>query len=292
MNDMTVNQEMTPVGGIAAAVLSGLPRTVPAEEDYTGEDGLLYCGRCHTPKEAYHKPEHAALLKTDRHPVECACRRAERVEREAAETRRKHRAEVERLKRDCFFQPMLWDWDFAHDNGLTPQMGYARKYVERWDEAREKNLGLLLWGAPGSGKSYLAASIANGLIEKHIPVCMTTFPRVIGELSGRNADRGGIIETLCRPPLLIIDDLGAEYGSDYRMELVFDVIDSRYCSGRPLILTTNLPLDEIRTPPDLTRKRIYSRVEAMCAPILCTGQQDRREQGREKMRLLREMMDR
>ena len=57
--------------------------TTPEPEDYTGEDGLLYCGKCHKPKEGYFPKETAAWLGRDRHPAECDCQRAEREEREA-----------------------------------------------------------------------------------------------------------------------------------------------------------------------------------------------------------------
>lgn len=62
--------------------------TTPEPEDYTGEDGLLYCGKCRKPKEAYF-PEGMRLLGRDRHPAECDCQRAAREEREAAEKRRR-----------------------------------------------------------------------------------------------------------------------------------------------------------------------------------------------------------
>ena len=65
--------------------------TAVEREDYTGEDGLLYCGKCHKPKEAYF-PEGKTLFGRDRHPAECDCQREARKEREAAEHRRKHLA--------------------------------------------------------------------------------------------------------------------------------------------------------------------------------------------------------
>ncbi len=49
--------------------------TTAEPEDYTGEDGLLYCGKCHKPKEAYF-PEGKTLFGRDRHPAECGCQRA------------------------------------------------------------------------------------------------------------------------------------------------------------------------------------------------------------------------
>ena len=66
-----------------------LPDTEPDSGDYTGEDGLLYCGKCRKPKEAYF-PEGKTLFGLDRHPAECDCQRAQRIEREAAEQQRRH----------------------------------------------------------------------------------------------------------------------------------------------------------------------------------------------------------
>ena len=66
------------------AVLENMTTTTPEPEDYTGEDGLLYCGKCRKPKEAYFAPDKAAVFGRDRHPAECDCQRAAREEREAA----------------------------------------------------------------------------------------------------------------------------------------------------------------------------------------------------------------
>ena len=81
-----------------------MTQTTPEPEDYTGEDGLLYCGKCRKPKEAYF-PEGKSLFGRDRHPAECDCQRAEREKREAAEKRRTHLEAVERLKQRGFTNP-------------------------------------------------------------------------------------------------------------------------------------------------------------------------------------------
>ena len=78
-------------------------------EDYTGEDGLLYCGSCRQPKEAYF-PEGKTLFGRDRHPKECDCKRADREKREAADREQKHREEVGRLKRMGFTNPAMQEW--------------------------------------------------------------------------------------------------------------------------------------------------------------------------------------
>lgn len=80
------------------AVFTKLATVTPEQEDYTGEDGLLYCGKCRTPKEAYHTEETRALTGHDKRPSECDCQRAKRLEREAAEQCRKHLQTVDDLK--------------------------------------------------------------------------------------------------------------------------------------------------------------------------------------------------
>ena len=156
-------------------MLDKMTATTPDPEDYTGEDGLLYCGKCRKPKEAYFAPDKAAIFGRDRHPAECDCQRAAREEREAAEKRRRHFDTVEELKRRGFTDPTMRDWTFENDNGRNPQAGIARRYVEHWEDMRADNIGCLFWGGVGTGKSYLAGCIANALMEKEIPVHMTNF---------------------------------------------------------------------------------------------------------------------
>ena len=262
----------------------------PQPEDYTGEDGLLYCGKCHTPKEAYFPEKQAALFGRDRHPAECDCQKAQRLEREAAEQRRKHLDTVEDLKRRGFTNLTMQEWTFANDNGKCPQMEIAHFYVEHWEIMREENIGYLLWGKVGTGKSYFAGCIANALMEQEVAVRMTNFSAILNDLTASFEGRNEYIERLCRFPLLIIDDFGMERGTEYGLEQVYNVIDSRYRSRKPLIVTTNLTLDSLQNPLDTAHARIYDRLLEMCAPILFTGENFRRETAQAKLNRLKELM--
>ena len=263
--------------------------TAAEPQDYTGEDGLLYCGSCRTPKEAYFPADKAALFGRDRHPAECDCQRAKRLEREAAEQRRKHLDTVEDLKRRGFTDSKMREWTFANDNGKCPQMGMAHSYVERWEQMKEGNHGLLLWGKVGTGKSYFAGCIANALMEQEIPVRMTNFALILNDLAASFEGRNEYIDRLCRYPLLIIDDFGMERGTEYGLEQVFNVIDSRYRSRKPLIVTTNLTMDELEHPQDTPHARIYDRLLEMCVPVLLTGANFRRETAQTKFNRLKEL---
>ena len=93
--------------------------------------------------------------------------------------------------------------------------------------------GLLIWGDVGTGKSFFAGCIANALLEKGVPVLMTNFSRILNTLTGMHfEDRNQFINNLNRYSLLIIDDLGMERNSDFALEQVFNVIDSRYRSKK------------------------------------------------------------
>ena len=232
------------------AVLENMTTTIPEPEDYTGEDGLLYCGKCRKPKEAYFAPDKAAIFGRDRHPAECDC----------------------------------------NDNGRNPQTGLARRYVEHWEDMRTDNIGCLFWGGVGTGKSYLAGCIANALMEKEIPVRMTNFALILNDLAASFEGRNEYISRLCRYPLLILDDFGMERGTEYGLEQVFNVIDSRYRSGKPLIVTTNLTLDDLHNPEDTAHSRIYDRLLSMCVPVRFTGDNFRQETAKRKMESMKKLI--
>jgi DNA replication protein DnaC len=162
----------------------------------------------------------------------------------------------------------LYGYTFANDLGYNPEIQKAYDYVTNWDKMKAKSLGLLFFGDVGTGKSFLAGCIANALLEQQIPVLMTNFSRILNTLTGMySEDRNNFIDSLNNYSLLIIDDLGIERNSEFALEQVFNVIDSRYRSNKPLIVTTNLTLDELKNPTDLARKRIYDRVLERCIPI-------------------------
>ena len=251
--------------------------TTAEPEDYTGEDGLLYCGKCRTAKEAYFPKETAAWLGHDKHPTECDCQREKRLECESAEERRRHLDTVMELKRRGFTDLTMQEWTFAHDNGKCPQMSKAHLYVEHWEQMRENNYGLLLWGKVGTGKSYFAGCIANALLDRDVSVMMTNFPTILSRLTGMfPEERIDYIDSIGRYDLLILDDLGVERNTSYAMEQMFQVVDRRYRSCKPLIVTTNLSLEQMKNAPDVEHSRIYGRILEYCAPILFSGKDMRK----------------
>lgn len=271
--------------------LDGIAERAKGKEnpgDYIGEDGLLHCGVCHMPKEQRYE---GIVMGRNTHPVLCRCQLEQRAKEEAEQKAREKARHIEELRRDGFLSRSMRDWTFERDNGQNPQMPVARKYVQNWEQMKEKNIGLLLWGDVGCGKSFLAGAIANALINQEIRVKMTNFTAIINDLSSAFEGRNEYLNRLCNYPLLIIDDFGMERGTEYGLEQVYSVIDGRYRSGKPLIVTTNLTLTEMRNAADTAHRRIYDRVLDMCVPILCRGESFRKRAAEEKYTEMKRILD-
>ena len=184
----------------------------------------------------------------------------------------------------------LYGYRFQNDNGSVPQMKEARTYVENWNTMKRENLGLLFWGLAGNGKTFAAACIANALIERFIDVKMCTFGTILNRLPGMSArEKDDYIKCFRNCDLLILDDFGMERRTDYAREQIFGIIDGRYLSRKPTIITTNLSLQELKNPCDITEKRIFDRVLEMCIPVCFDGESLRQEKAKENMKLYKQL---
>lgn len=239
-------------------------------EDYVDEDGFLCCGKCHDRKQM------DVTLPTGLSPGEdgktirvgrlCKCGQ-EKAERERQEReRREFEARMERLRQDGITDPAYLKHTFAQDDQRNPKISdVCRKYVDNWAEMKAQNIGILFYGDVGTGKSFLACAIANALLERLVSVSVTNFPRILNSLQGSFDDeRQKRIDRLQHYSLLVIDDLGVERDTSYSVEQVYNVVDTRARSGKPVIITTNLSMKDLENPPSLAYKRIYDRVLEMC----------------------------
>ena len=74
------------------------------------------------------------------------------------------------------------------------------------------------------------------------------------------------------------------------LQAVYNIVDSRYRSQKSLIVTTNLPLNEIRHPQDTAHARIYDRILEMCVPISCIGASLRKENAQKKLESMKSLI--
>jgi DNA replication protein DnaC len=243
--------------------------------DYLNEDGLLICGKCHTPKQCRFI---ATWDGTEKKPYTlCDCARERRDAEEQARQAQNLRIEINRLRKLGFPDSEMADWTFAHDDGTDPKTtSIAHNYVDNFPEMKKRGKGLLLYGPVGTGKTFFAACIANELISQGRPCLVTNFARITNTLQGMFDGKQRYLDSLNRLDLLVIDDLAAERDTSYMNEMIFNIIDSRYRSRKPLIVTSNLTQADLKEPGSIDRERIYSRLLEICVPIEVKGA-DRRE---------------
>lgn len=263
------------IGARAARQYSG------TEGDYRNEDGLLMCGKCHTQKECI-LPKSDGTTRTVR--CACECSVAQNA-REAEEKRKRDRLQyLDSMRRTGFHDAEMREWTFSKsDHTDQKNENIARKYVANFDAMRSQGTGLLLCGSVGTGKSFLAAAIANELISQGTPCLMTNFSRIISRISEKFGGDQKYLDNLNRFDLLIIDDLGAERDSEYMWEKVMDVIDARYRAGLPLIVTTNLNPKDLYDPSDIRRQRVFSRLKEMCIFLEVNGTDRRSKKMQDKL---------
>lgn len=264
----------------------------PASEgDYVGEDGLIHCGICGKKKQCRVEIvlQGKKVIRTP--PVPCDCR--QKVIDEAV----KRKESIERAEKLKLLRSMsLMDKKFENLYFSSLQqtkfnerpLKIARRYVERFDLMYQKCQGMLFYGPPGTGKSYLAAAIANELMEMQKSIIMTSFVKILD----KTAESESLVDSLNQADLLIIDDLGAERETSYALERVYNVIDSRYRANKPMLLTTNLGVDELKNSDNIQYRRVYDRILEICYPVEFTGPSWRRKEAgtryNEMLKLLEE----
>ncbi|HGK6738540.1 TPA: ATP-binding protein [Streptococcus agalactiae] len=223
--------------------------------------------------------------------IKCECE----IKRDKENAEREILSRISSLKRDCFSSPNQHQYTFEkflNEKGQAYKVAY--NYAKSFEQMKEDNVGLLFYGDVGSGKTYLACSIANELIErKQVKVKIMNLSQVINQIqkSAFKLDSNEIIDNLSNIPLLILDDLGIERDTSYAREQVYNIINSRYLKGKPTIFTTNLSLEIIQNPNiDLEYQRIYSRILEMTIPVKVTGEDFRRKIQQEKLRKYKELL--
>ena len=132
---------------------------------------------------------------------------------------KEHQERVVRNKKICFEEKEMEDFIFQNVDRDSGAIRIAKEYVANWQKMKQNYMGYLFWGPVGTGKSYLAACIANALLEQEVTVKMTNFNTILNDLFAAE-DKTGYIKALNRYELLIIDDLGVERSSEYALSLI------------------------------------------------------------------------
>ena len=228
------------------------------------EDGLRYCSNCHTARQTrvnFPAPD----------TIDCKCMMEHY---NAIREQGKLQEEYERLcrmKHDAFPETYAearnWTFDTDDHQGDEKSMQIIRNYADNFRKFYDKGAGLLLYGDVGVGKSFAAACVVNALLDNGISCLMTDFSTIINELTGRFEGKQKYINHLISHELLVIDDLGVQRDTSYANEIVTNVVNARMMSKKPMIVTTNLTMEELLYSTDINYKRTLSRLFKRCIPI-------------------------
>jgi DNA replication protein DnaC len=277
---------------VAAIARVGIKNSPPEEGDYEREDGILMCGKCHTPRRTYLDANGRLILV----PIPCECRKAEEAAQKLEEKRQKDFEAMQNLKKGSLIDSKFKDCTFATckvvpDN--RQQVKLCKSYADRFEQMMEKNQGLLLYGNVGTGKSYLSACIANNIMERLHTVCATSMVKIMDLARDFNAKEtlSNLEAKMMKADLLILDDLGTESESSYAKEIVYRVIDGRYRVKKPMVITTNLTLDAMQNCLDMDKKRVYDRVLEVCYPMQFNGKSFRQLEAKNRFDAMRALLE-
>jgi DNA replication protein DnaC len=149
------------------------------------------------------------------------------------------------------FQSRTFDSYQANNEGQAKALRKARSYADNWRENVAAGTSLIFSGNAGTGKTHLACAIANELMGQGVSSVFTTVSDAMRAIK-RTYDAGSqmtevqAIQAFVDPGLLILDEVGANRGTEYEVQLVFDIINKRYENCRPTIILTNLDPQALR----------------------------------------------
>jgi len=168
--------------------------------------------------------------------------------------------------------------DMARDMQTRSAVGAVRAYVEELDERLNSGRGLWLFGDTGTGKTTLAMLVSKAALEAGHSVALYSLPKLLAHIRRTyDSEPGGdsylaFFERLTAVDLLHIDDLGAEKRSDWVLEQLYALINERYEAQRSVLVTTNLPHEQLE---EQIGARTVSRLSQICDEVPLFGD-DRR----------------
>lgn len=196
----------------------------------------------------------------------CAAERAE-AERENAEIARRERERMrteEMLGRAAIpirFIGRTFDTYRADTPAQRAALAASRSFAESFGRHVSSGESLLMLGKAGTGKSHLASAILQHIMPAHCGLYTTASDviEMVRETWRRDSDasQGKVMQLLATVPLLVIDEVGVQYGTESEQNTLFQIIDRRYRDRRPMVLMANLQASELKT---LLGDRVYDRL--------------------------------
>lgn len=138
----------------------------------------------------------------------------------------------------------------VENDGQARALAVAKQFVAEWQQHEIAGTTAVFSGKPGTGKSHLAIAIAQAVMPQTTVLYASALDaiRMVRETWRRGADKseGDVLRELGAVGLLVLDEVGMQYGTEGEQVLLFDIIDRRYRDQRPMIVLTNQPKDGLK----------------------------------------------
>ena len=171
------------------------------------------------------------------------------------------KAKAARYREDCFPSKRMWEMTFENSTRRSPEIESAKSYVKNFDLLRKDGFGMALFGECGTGKTHIAAMIANALIDRGLRVRFCQLETLFRDYTAER-DKNEFLRRLSASALVVIDDLGAE--SPQLKAFAFTVIDTLYRDMTPFVITTNSDIKDVSSNADKTEQRLFTRIFERC----------------------------
>lgn len=149
---------------------------------------------------------------------------------------------------------------------------FAQDYAAKFDDVIETGRCAVFCGKPGTGKTHLSIGIGIEIMKVGRLVLFTTVQRMMRRVKDtfkRDSEESetDVIKLFVRPDLLIIDEIGIQFGSDFEKNMMFDILNERYEKRSPTLLLSNLEPDEVKS---FLGERVFDRLRedgGKCIPF-------------------------
>jgi len=121
----------------------------------------------------------------------------------------------------------------------------AKDFAQNFSHHLQLGTWLLFSGSVGTGKSHLSAAVINEVVKQGHTCLYTKMHRLLREVKdtfnkNSHVTQNEVISHLENVDLLIIDEIGVQFGTDTERMIIYDILDARYENVKPIILTTNV----------------------------------------------------